>query len=176
MGPWGRICQYSANWEWPELREGNRGRHQDCGEARLHTEAVTLAGAEWRACCFRASGSRPGGQLGPRSLMQRNRLQPEGVFAGRNHRQLDWASIPPGVHVLRLQPRAEPRVVDLRIVSPETRFQAALNLQMIQLQFDCRNVLGKIAADIRSANMKRSRTTAFGMCFDDHTYLLFNSG
>jgi hypothetical protein len=37
-------------------------------------------------------------------------------------------------------------------------------------------VLGKIAADISSANMERSRTTAFGMCFDDHTYLLFNSG
>jgi hypothetical protein len=35
-------------------------------------------------------------------------------------------------------------------------------------------VFGKIATDVCGADMKRSRTTAFGMSFDDHTHLLFN--
>jgi hypothetical protein len=78
------------------------------------------------------------------------------------------------MHVPGFKPGAQPWVEDLRLALPEIRLQPALNLEMIQLQLDARNVFGEIAADIVHAHMKPCDSASLALCLDDHTYLLFN--
>ena len=129
------------------------GRNWGFNQDSVHTITVP-ASSEPIGSFFRASELGPDGQRGLMRLVQRDRLQPEGVFAGRNHRQMYWASVPLAVKMFRLQPRAETGVVDFRIVSPEIGTKAALNLQVIQLQLDHRNMPWKIAPDIGETDMQ----------------------
>jgi hypothetical protein len=46
---------------------------------------------------------------------------------------------------------------------------------MIQLQLDDGNALREITPDVPNTNVQSSGTITLGMCFDHHTYLLFNS-
>jgi hypothetical protein len=78
------------------------------------------------------------------------------------------------VEILGFQPGAEPGIVNLRLVLPKVRLQPALNLEMIQVQLDDRNVLGKITPDIGSTDVQSRDTTALALCFDHHICLLFN--
>jgi len=55
------------------------------------------------------------------------------------------------------------------------RAQTTLNLKMIQLQLDHRNIPGEIAPNVRCSNMEPCETAAFTLCFDHHACLLFNN-
>jgi hypothetical protein len=74
--------------------------------------------------------------------------------------------------MLRLQPCAEPGIVNLRPVLPEVWLQPTLNLKMIEMQLDDRNVAWEITADIGNANVQSNQPVALGMCFDYHRNLL----
>jgi hypothetical protein len=63
--------------------------------------------------------------------------------------------------------------VNLRLIAPEAGLEAALNLEMIQLQFDDRGVLGKIAARVGGANVQSGDTATLGLCLDYHAGLPF---
>jgi hypothetical protein len=63
-------------------------------------------------------------------------MQLEGVFPRRDQDHRDGSPIRPGVEILRLQPRTQPRIEDIRLVLPKLRLQIALNLEMIELEFD----------------------------------------
>lgn len=81
------------------------------------------------------------------------------------------------MHMFCLQPRAQPGIVDLRLILPEIGTQPALNLQMIQLQFDDCDASGEVSPDIRGSNMQSGNAKADGMCSDYHPgYLPFCEG
>jgi len=64
--------------------------------------------------------------------------------------------------------------VNLRLVLPEVRLQPTLNLKMIQVQLDDRNVPWEITPNIGDTDVQPSQTTALALCFDHHICLLFN--
>ena len=90
-----------------------------------------------------------------------NRLETEGVLSSGDHRERYRRAIGFGVHVFGLQPGAQPGIEDLRFALPKIRIQTALNVEMVELQFDCRNVITKVAADIGFTNVKSCNATAF---------------
>lgn len=100
-----------------------------------------------------------------------DRLQAEDVFSFGNHRQWDGRTVFLRVHVPGFKPRTEPGIEDVRLAMPEIRFQPAFNLQMIQLQLDARNVLGKVTADIVRAHMQSGVAQSPALRFDNHTHL-----
>lgn len=79
------------------------------------------------------------------------------------------------MHMPGFKPGAKPGVEDLRLALPEIGFQVALNLEMIQLQLDAGNALGKIAPDIAYAHMQAGDAKSFALCFHDHSHLIFNA-
>ncbi|MGA7859811.1 MAG: hypothetical protein WCA11_17875 [Terracidiphilus sp.] len=105
-----------------------------------------------------------------------DRLKAEGVFTGGNHGQRNRVTVALSVEVLSLKPSAKPGIIDIRLVTPKARVKTALYLKMIQLQFDDRDPLGKVAPDIVDAYMQPSEAATFALCSDHHTYLLFNVG
>ncbi len=78
------------------------------------------------------------------------------------------------VQMTGFQPRTQPGIVDLRLTAPEIRAEAALDLQMIQLQLDHGDILRKIAPDIVRAYMQSGNSTTLALRFDHHTYLPYN--
>jgi hypothetical protein len=74
--------------------------------------------------------------------------------------------------MLGFQPCAEAGIVNLRLVPPKVRLQPTLNLEMVQMQLDDRNVAWEITADIGYANVQSSQPVTPGMCFDNHRNLL----
>jgi len=78
--------------------------------------------------------------------------------------------------VLGFKPGAETRIVDIRLVVPEAGVEPALNLQMIELQLDNRDSLGKIAPNVGYTHMQPREAAPLASRFDHHTYLLFNVG
>jgi hypothetical protein len=99
-------------------------------------------------------------------------LQAEGILSLRNHRQRDGrCSILFRVHMPGFQPRTEARIEYLRFILPEIGFEAALNLEVIQLQLDAGDIFRKIAPDIIYAYMKPGDSAPFALCFDHHVYL-----
>jgi hypothetical protein len=77
------------------------------------------------------------------------------------------------VKVLRDQPGAQAGIVNLRLTAPEAGLQTTVNLEMIELQLDHRNVLGKIATHVGDANVQSGDTATPGLCFDNHAGLPF---
>jgi hypothetical protein len=73
------------------------------------------------------------------------------------------------VHVPGFKPGAETGVEDFRLAVPEIWLQAALNLEMIQLQLNARNAFGKVAPDIVHAHMQSGDAESPALCFDDHS-------
>ena len=65
--------------------------------------------------------------------------------------------------------------MNFRLSLPEIRLQPTLNLQMIELELDDRNVLGKKAPYVGYTNMQSCDAMTFGMSFHHHTYLLSNA-
>jgi hypothetical protein len=109
-------------------------------------------------------------------LVERDWLEAERVMPSGNHREGYRRAIWFGMHVLGLKPGAKPGIEDFRFTLPEVWIQSALNVEMVELQFDCWNVFTEISPHIGLANVKPSDTTAFGVSFYDHRYLLFNTG
>jgi hypothetical protein len=66
----------------------------------------------------------------------------------------------------------QPGIVDFRLILPEARFQIALNLQVIQLQFDNRYLSGKVPAHVASAHKQSGQPMTFALSFDHHNHLL----
>jgi hypothetical protein len=64
--------------------------------------------------------------------------------------------------------------MNLGLILPKVRLQPTLNLKMIQLQLDNRNVPRKIAPRIGNADVQSRQAAALGLCFDDHICLPFN--
>jgi len=103
-------------------------------------------------------------------------LQFEGVLSRWDHGHRNRGSIQIGVAVLGLQPRAQPGIVNLRLVLPETGLQSALNLEMIQLQLDARNLFREITPNVPGANVEPGDSASLALRFDHHTHLPFNVG
>jgi hypothetical protein len=59
------------------------------------------------------------------------------------------------------------------LTAPEAGFEAALNLEVAQLQFDDRNMPRKITARVGDANVQSGDTDTPGLCFDYHAGLPF---
>jgi len=68
-----------------------------------------------------------------------------------------------------IKPFAKPVIVDVRLTMPKLRRQFALNLQMIQLQFDCVDVLGKIPAYVSRADVQSDYSGAVDSRLDHHS-------
>src|SRR5208337_2963382 len=98
-------------------------------------------------------------------------LQAEAVLAGRNQRQRNGRVAGPAVEVLRLQPRAQAGIADLRVALPEIGLESELNEQMVQVQLDDAGFSWKIAAHISRAHVDAGKLTAFAMRFDNHADL-----
>jgi hypothetical protein len=62
--------------------------------------------------------------------------------------------------------------VDFRLSLPKIGTEAALNLQMIQLQLDHADLPGKVPPDIVHADEQPGDADAFALCFHYHTNLL----
>ncbi|MDR3775513.1 MAG: hypothetical protein P4K97_01355 [Terracidiphilus sp.] len=95
-------------------------------------------------------------------------MQPEGVFARGDHGHGDRFQVGLGVEIFGFQPGAQPGIVDLGLALPEIRSEAALDLQMIQLQLNHRNAPGKVTADVADADVEPGDNTALAMGFDYH--------
>jgi hypothetical protein len=114
--------------------------------------------------------SGDGSDLGTSARSERHgghRLQFEGVISGGNQGQ-GHGAIGGAVEILGFKPCAKPWIVDFRLTLPEVGFEAALNAEMAELEFDVVRVLWKIAADIRGSNVETGDTVAFALGFDDH--------
>jgi len=109
-------------------------------------------------------------------LVRSDRLETEGIMTCGDHRERHRRAIRFGMHMLGLEPGAQPGVVDFRLALPKIRLQSALDVEVIELEFDGRNVILKIAPHIGFANVKPGNTAGFGMRFYNHRYLLFNFG
>lgn len=109
--------------------------------------------------------------LCPHLRICRNRLQPERVLSRRDHRQQNGGLIRLGFRAFGLEPCIQPRIVDLRPILPEVGVKSALNLQMIQLQFDDRCVFGKITARVTCAYMQSCQPMTLTLRFDNHIHL-----
>jgi len=90
-----------------------------------------------------------------------NRLESEGVLAGGDHGQRDRIAVFAFVNVPGFKPDAEARIDDFRFVLPEAGLETALNVEVIELQFDHRGVRGKVAADIVRTNVQTCAAAAF---------------
>lgn len=115
------------------------------------------------------------GQRRSRLAWMRDGLQAEGVLSRWNHGQRNGTPIRILVQS-GFEPGAKSGVEDLRVSLPEFWIQSALDLQMIQLQLDNRNVLRKITARVTGSNIQAGDAASLALRFDDHTYLLHNAG
>jgi UDP-N-acetylmuramoylalanine-D-glutamate ligase len=96
-------------------------------------------------------------------------LQAEGIFSGGNHGHGEGGSVGISAEVFCFKPGAQPGVADLRPAPPEGRRQAALNEQMIEVQLNDGDTLGKITADIVYAYVQTGHRETSALRSDHHT-------
>jgi len=137
---------------------GRRAGRGFCGAGRLR-------GARGR------SGEGAGGHFGAGEAGEADGLKAEGVFAGRDHGERDGDAFGLGVHVFGLEPGAEAWVADLGMTIPEAGVEAALDLEVVELELNDGDVFGKVAADIVDADMEACDFMAFALRFNDHRCL-----
>lgn len=106
----------------------------------------------------------------------RNRLQTKRVVARGDQRQRNRSAIAAGVHVLGFKPCAEARVINLGLALPEIWRQSTLDPKVIQLQFDCRDILWEVTPHVIGADVKPAESPTFTLSFDYHKHLLFKTG
>ena len=96
--------------------------------------------------------------------------QAKRILARRNHRQGD--RLPNRLHVgdLEIQPLAQPGIVDFRLALPELRGQVALDIQMIQLQFDDIDVLRKVAPYILRTDLQTGHFMSLASRSNQHLF------
>jgi len=103
-----------------------------------------------------------------RILLRNFRPQAKGASAFRCHRQLHLLVFTCPTNNLEVEPLAKSRIMNLRPSLPELRRQAALNLQMVQLQLNHANSLGKITAHIPRADLQPGDFATSELCLDYH--------
>ena len=69
------------------------------------------------------------------------------------HRERYRRAIRFGMHVFGLKPGAQPGVEDFRLALPKVGIQSALDVEMVELEFDGWNVILKVAPHVGFANM-----------------------
>jgi hypothetical protein len=57
------------------------------------------------------------------------------------------------MHVFRLEPGAQPGIEDFRLALPKVGIQSALDVEMVELEFDGWNVILKVAPHVGFANV-----------------------
>ncbi|HUN83074.1 MAG TPA: hypothetical protein VMU48_01780 [Terracidiphilus sp.] len=72
----------------------------------------------------------------PSPVQPMKQLQAKGIFASRDHRQWNRNPSRRTVELLGFKPCTEPGVINVRLILPEIGFQAASNVEMIELQID----------------------------------------
>lgn len=97
---------------------------------------------------------------GPVFNAARDRFQFEGISAGRNQGERNGSAAGFFTVIFGLQPEAKARIVNLRLLAPEIRSQTAFDAQVVELQFDPFEAAGKIAANVRVADMESGNFTA----------------
>jgi hypothetical protein len=123
---------------------------------------------DWPCVWFLSSGD--GNDLGARARRDGQdglRLQLERIVSGGNHHQR-YGAIGSSMEILGFKPGTEPGIVDFRLPLPEVWFEAALNTKVAELEFDVMGVFGKIAADIRGADVQPRDAMAFALSFHHH--------
>ena len=98
----------------------------------------------------------------------RYRLDAECVLARGDHGQRHRMAISAGVHMLGLEPGAQPGIVNFRLALPEIWRQPALDAKVIQLKLNRGDVLGKISPHIIRADEQSGESPTFTLRFDDH--------
>jgi hypothetical protein len=121
-----------------------------------------------RKTCPAGSGGRGSLDPLPHGGLSGDRLQAESIVACGNHVEWNGGAIPAGVHVLGFEPCAQTGVVDFGLALPEVGSQSTLDPEMIQLQFDGRDVLGEVAANVVAADVDPRETLTFALRFDYH--------
>lgn len=98
----------------------------------------------------------------------RHGLQAKCILACGNHIQGYRVAVPAGVHMLGFEPRAKARIEDLGLSLPEIGREPALDPEVIQLQFNGGDILGKIPPDIICTDEQSRESPSFTLCFDYH--------
>jgi hypothetical protein len=98
-----------------------------------------------------------------------DRLKSKRIVAGRNHGKGNGGPVATAVHVARFKPCTKPRIEDVRMSLPELWRKAALNAQMIKLQFDGRRISWKIAAHIIDSHVQASDAATFTLRSNHHS-------
>lgn len=80
------------------------------------------------------------------------------------------------MQVLRLEPCAETRIVNLRMALPEIGPQIAHNLEMAQMQFDMGDFWREIALRVVYAHMESGDSWGPALCSDNHNEFLRSGG
>src|SRR5208282_4567210 len=117
---------------------------------------------------------RSEGGLDPWPRIRADRLQAEAVFAGGNERQRNGRFTGTAVEVLRLEPRAQTAIANLRLALPEIGLEPQLNEQVVEVQLNDVGFSGKIAAHIACAYLDSGKLAAFALGFDNHGALSKN--
>jgi len=99
-----------------------------------------------------------------------DQLQAKRVLSGGNHGQRDRPAIENGEQVFGFQPGAQAGIVNISVAVPEIGRKRALDLQVIEVQFDLRNVLWKMALDVARADMKTGHAPGLPLCFHYHNH------
>ena len=143
---------------------------------RNRTKRGELKAGEWRA----AGHSRTEGIRGPgasrsvgfveglAALMESDRLETEGVTAGGDHCEWHRRAVRFGMHVFGLKPGAQPGIENFRLPLPEVWIQSALNIEVIELQFDGRNMFLEVAPHVGLTNVKPGNSATFGVGLYNH--------
>lgn len=96
------------------------------------------------------------------------RSQPKRVIPCWRHCQSDSLPIAQQTRNFETKPFTKTWVMNFRPSAPKFRRQPALNLKMIQLQFDDPDVLGKIAPHVPRTDMQSGDFATLELCSDHH--------
>lgn len=77
------------------------------------------------------------------------------------------------MEIFRLEPGAEPGVVDFGSALPEVGFETALNAEMPELQFDVLRSFRKVATDVIGADVQSRHTMTFALRLNHHKSTCF---
>jgi hypothetical protein len=74
------------------------------------------------------------------------------------------------VEVFGIQPGAQAGIVNVGVAVPEIRGQGALDLEVIEMQFNERNVPREMALHVARAYVEAGDAAGFPLCFHNHTH------
>jgi hypothetical protein len=98
-------------------------------------------------------------------------LQVEAVLPRGNHSEGNGRVARAAIEVLRFEPGTKPGVANFRLAHPEIGVEAALDEQVVKVQFNHVDVSGEIAADVTGPDLDTDVRMSLALRFDDHKYL-----